>query len=80
MPSPRSGKLGLISGVYIPVCLNVISILMFLRFGLILGQLGLAGIFGKRPPPASSLLKLTRNSFRDGDFSSYSSAHHRILH
>lgn len=39
-------KLGLVSGVYIPVCLNILSILMFLRFGLILGQVGLLGILG----------------------------------
>jgi potassium/chloride transporter 9 len=39
-------KLGAVSGVYIPVCLNIISILMFLRFGLILGQIGLLGILG----------------------------------
>ncbi|KAK4155459.1 hypothetical protein C8A00DRAFT_41921 [Chaetomidium leptoderma] len=39
-------KLGAVSGVYIPVCLNILSILMFLRFGLILGQVGLFGILG----------------------------------
>ncbi|EAQ85974.1 hypothetical protein CHGG_07227 [Chaetomium globosum CBS 148.51] len=39
-------KLGVVSGVYIPVCLNILSILMFLRFGLILGQVGLLGILG----------------------------------
>lgn len=39
-------KLGAVSGVYIPVCLNILSILMFLRFGLILGQVGLLGILG----------------------------------
>ncbi|KAG6038513.1 hypothetical protein E4U41_004130 [Claviceps citrina] len=37
-------KLGMASGVYIPVCLNIMSILMFLRFGLILGQVGFVGI------------------------------------
>ncbi|KAL2168598.1 hypothetical protein VTG60DRAFT_7084 [Thermothelomyces hinnuleus] len=37
-------KLGMVSGVYIPVCLNILSILMFLRFGLILGQVGLLGM------------------------------------
>lgn len=43
-PSPRglrpagsSTKLGTLSGVYIPTCLNVLSILMFLRFGFLLG-------------------------------------------
>ncbi|KHO00350.1 cation chloride cotransporter [Metarhizium album ARSEF 1941] len=42
----KSSKLGLVSGVYIPVCLNIMSILMFLRFGLILGQVGFLGIMG----------------------------------
>lgn len=42
----RRNKLGMVSGVYIPVCLNILSILMFLRFGLILGQVGLLGILG----------------------------------
>ncbi|KAH8887444.1 amino acid permease [Thozetella sp. PMI_491] len=37
----KKHKLGVVSGVYIPVCLNIFSILMFLRFGLILGQVGL---------------------------------------
>ena len=40
-PRPIGGdeKLGLFSGVYVPTCLNVLSILMFLRFGFILGLL-----------------------------------------
>jgi potassium/chloride transporter 9 len=40
-PRPIGGdeKLGLFSGVYVPTCLNVLSILMFLRFGFILGRL-----------------------------------------
>ncbi|PKS05225.1 hypothetical protein jhhlp_008596 [Lomentospora prolificans] len=42
----KAGKLGVLSGVYIPVCLSILSILMFLRFGLILGQIGLLGILG----------------------------------
>lgn len=42
----KDGKLGVLSGVYIPVCLSILSILMFLRFGLILGQIGLVGIIG----------------------------------
>ncbi|PHH83412.1 hypothetical protein CDD82_1346 [Ophiocordyceps australis] len=42
----RHGKLGLVSGVFIPVCLNIISIIMFLRFGLIIGQVGFFGILG----------------------------------
>ncbi|RFU81596.1 amino acid permease [Trichoderma arundinaceum] len=40
------GRLGPISGVYIPVYLNILSILMFLRFGHILGQIGFIGILG----------------------------------
>lgn len=48
-PPGKKGKLGLVSGVYIPVCLNILSILMFLRFGLILGQVGLLGILGRCP-------------------------------
>lgn len=49
---PRKGgeKLGAVSGVYIPVCLSILSILMFLRFGLILGQIGLLGILGMSSP------------------------------
>ncbi len=42
----KRNKLGMVSGVYIPVCLNILSILMFLRFGLILGQIGLLGMLG----------------------------------
>lgn len=39
-PRPIGGseKLGMFSGVYVPTCLNVLSILMFLRFGFILGS------------------------------------------
>lgn len=46
MEPKKSGKLGTVSGVYIPVCLNILSILMFLRFGVILGQVGFIGILG----------------------------------
>ncbi|KAG6175174.1 hypothetical protein E4U51_006007 [Claviceps purpurea] len=46
MDAKKSSKLGLVSGVYVPVCLNIMSILMFLRFGLILGQVGFLGIVG----------------------------------
>ncbi|OBR11920.1 Amino acid permease [Colletotrichum higginsianum IMI 349063] len=42
----KKSKLGAVSGVYIPVCLNIFSILMFLRFGWILGQVGLLGMLG----------------------------------
>ena len=44
--SKKSSKLGTMSGVYIPVYLNILSILMFLRFGLIVGQVGFMGILG----------------------------------
>lgn len=43
----KKAKLGVVSGVYIPVVLNIISILMFLRFGSILGRIGLFGILGR---------------------------------
>lgn len=48
-PRPVGGhdKLGTFSGVFVPTCLNVLSILMFLRFGFILGQAGVVGILGK---------------------------------
>ncbi|KAI1942812.1 hypothetical protein LOZ66_001220 [Ophidiomyces ophidiicola] len=36
-------KLGTFSGVFVPTTLNVLSILMFLRFGFILGQCGILG-------------------------------------
>lgn len=44
-PPPGSGqaKFGTFSGVYIPTALNVLSILMFLRFGFIIGQAGILG-------------------------------------
>jgi potassium/chloride transporter 9 len=46
-PRPVGGreKLGMFSGVYVPTCLNVLSILMFLRFGFILGLLAPYPIF-----------------------------------
>ena len=45
-PSRRDGvkKLGTFSGVFVPTTLNILSILMFLRFGFILGQGGLVGM------------------------------------
>ncbi|KAK6334114.1 hypothetical protein TWF696_002617 [Orbilia brochopaga] len=39
-------KLGTFSGVFVPTTLNVLSILMFLRFGFILGQSGVLGMMG----------------------------------
>lgn len=41
-----SDKLGTFSGVFVPTTLNVLSILMFLRFGFILGQGGVLGMMG----------------------------------
>ena len=45
-PRPVGGdkKLGMFSGVYVPTCLNVLSILMFLRFGFILGLYSSIGL------------------------------------
>ncbi|EJT42102.1 YBR235W-like protein [Saccharomyces kudriavzevii IFO 1802] len=39
--NPNKDKLGTYDGVFVPTALNVLSILMFLRFGFILGQLGI---------------------------------------
>ncbi|ODV79332.1 uncharacterized protein CANTADRAFT_26292 [Suhomyces tanzawaensis NRRL Y-17324] len=40
-----SAKLGTFEGVFLPTALNVLSILMFLRFGFIIGQMGILGTF-----------------------------------
>ncbi|KAK5952315.1 hypothetical protein OHC33_006788 [Knufia fluminis] len=45
-PAPTTSKLGTFSGVFVPTSLNVLSILMFIRFGFILGQTGLLGMLG----------------------------------
>lgn len=49
LPRPVGGtdKLGTFSGVFVPTTLNVLSILMFLRFGFILGQSGVVGMMGE---------------------------------
>ena len=56
---PRSTKgtlkLGTYAGVFVPVSLNVLSILMFLRFGFILGQSGVLGMIGKPWLPSPML-------------------------
>ncbi|KAK7542406.1 amino acid permease-domain-containing protein [Phyllosticta citribraziliensis] len=41
-----SEKMTTFTGVFVPTTLNVLSILMFLRFGFILGQSGLLGMMG----------------------------------
>jgi potassium/chloride transporter 9 len=47
-PRPVGGseKLGTFSGVFVPTSLNVLSILMFIRWGFILGQGGVVGMMG----------------------------------
>ena len=49
VPRPIGGteKLGTFSGVFVPTTLNVLSILMFIRFGFILGQSGVIGMMGE---------------------------------
>ncbi|EDO17553.1 hypothetical protein Kpol_534p33 [Vanderwaltozyma polyspora DSM 70294] len=44
--NPNKHKLGTYDGVFVPTALNVLSILMFLRFGFILGQLGILCTLG----------------------------------
>ncbi|KAF3993457.1 hypothetical protein FT663_00480 [Candidozyma haemuli var. vulneris] len=39
----KKAKLGTFEGVFLPTTLNVLSILMFLRFGFIIGQMGILG-------------------------------------
>ncbi|KAL6939539.1 hypothetical protein ACO0RG_003381 [Hanseniaspora osmophila] len=41
--NPHKHKLGTYDGVFVPTTLNVLSILMFLRFGFIIGQMGILG-------------------------------------
>lgn len=57
--SAQSDKLGTFSGVFVPTSLNVLSILMFLRFGFVLGQSGVLGMMGKIiPSPCYDCLAL----------------------
>lgn len=53
LPRPVGGnaKLGTFTGVFVPTSLNVLSILMFLRFGFILGQAGVLGMMSKPQIP-----------------------------
>jgi solute carrier family 12 (potassium/chloride transporters), member 9 len=44
-------RLGTFQGVFIPTSLNIFSILVFLRFGFILGQSGVIGFFGRSRSP-----------------------------
>lgn len=41
----QSKKLGTLNGVFLPTALNVLSILLFLRFGFVIGQAGVLGTF-----------------------------------
>lgn len=43
-PVAGTGKLDTFSGVFVPTSLNVLSILMFIRFGFVLGQSGVVGM------------------------------------
>ncbi|CDO95805.1 unnamed protein product [Kluyveromyces dobzhanskii CBS 2104] len=45
LENPHRNKLGTFDGVFVPTALNVLSILMFLRFGFIIGQMGILGTF-----------------------------------
>ncbi|CAI8493095.1 unnamed protein product [Hanseniaspora opuntiae] len=45
LTNPNRFKLGTFSGCFIPTILNIISILMFLRFGHIISLLGISGTF-----------------------------------
>jgi solute carrier family 12 (potassium/chloride transporters), member 9 len=58
---PQKTKLGVVNGVFIPVVLNIISILMFLRFGSILGRIGLLGMLGR---PRSPLIQMMTMSLK----------------
>ena len=61
LPRPVGGtsKLGTFAGVFVPTLLNVLSVLMFLRFGFILGQTGVIGMLGKLRlhSPSSQLIQ-----------------------
>ena len=64
LPRPVGGheKLGTFSGVFVPTTLNVLSILMFLRFGFILGQSGVLGMMGEVFILAQSLMLMHRST------------------
>ena len=48
-------RLGTFQGVFVPTSLNIFSILVFLRFGFILGQSGVIGFFGRSRFPEATL-------------------------
>lgn len=79
VPRPVGGneKLGMFSGVYVPTCLNVLSILMFLRFGFILGLSSLC-----IAPSITDTYTRSRRSTRNygyADSRIYYQSHHYLL-
>ena len=40
---PRDGKLGTFLGVFTPTVLTILGVIMYLRFGWVVGQMGVAG-------------------------------------
>ncbi|KAG0311680.1 hypothetical protein BGZ99_009989 [Dissophora globulifera] len=46
MATTKSSKLGVLSGVFVPCVLSIWGIILFLRFGFIIGQAGVMGTLG----------------------------------
>jgi len=46
LASTKSSKLGTVSGVFVPCWLSIWGIILFLRFGFIIGQAGVMGTMG----------------------------------